>query len=217
MVRQHLQRRGVTNRRILAAMGSVPREAFVPTAVRRRAYADGPLPIGNGQTISQPYMVALMTGETGITRKSRVLEIGTGSGYQTAVLARIALHVWTMERVSQLLAEAKDRLRKLGITNVSFMHGDGALGHPSCAPFDAIVVTAAAPFPPPPFAGTVVVRWSSRHSHRRSRGATSHDLSTHHSRLHRARSDAVPLRPPRFAASVRRIATAPVRAPREHG
>ena len=149
MVRQHLRRRGVTNRRILAAMGSIPREAFVPTAVRRRAYADGPLPIGNGQTISQPYMVALMTEETGITRKSRVLEIGTGSGYQTAVLARIAWHVWTKERVSQLLAEAADRLRKLGITNVSFMHGDGALGHPSCAPFDAIVVTAAAPFPPP--------------------------------------------------------------------
>ena len=149
MVRHHLQRRGVTNRRILAAMGSVPREAFVPTVVRRRAYADGPLPIGNGQTISQPYMVALMTEETGITRKSRVLEIGTGSGYQTAVLARIALHVWTKERVSQLLTEATDRLRKLGITNVSFMHGDGALGYPSYAPFDAIVVTAAAPFPPP--------------------------------------------------------------------
>jgi protein-L-isoaspartate(D-aspartate) O-methyltransferase len=95
-------------------------------------------------------MVALMTGEAGITRKSRVLEIGTGSGYQTAVLARIARHVWTKERVSQLLAEAADRLGKLGISNVSFVHGDGALGHPSCAPFDAIVVTAAAPLPPPP-------------------------------------------------------------------
>jgi len=149
MVQHDLRRRGITNARVLAAMASVPREVFVPTTLLRRAYSDRPLPIGDGQTISQPYMVALMTGETGITRKSRVLEIGTGSGYQTAVLARIALHVWTKERVSQLLAEAADRLRKLGITNVTFMHGDGALGHPSCTPFDAIVVTAAAPFPPP--------------------------------------------------------------------
>jgi protein-L-isoaspartate(D-aspartate) O-methyltransferase len=147
MVRQQLERRGLTNRRVLAAMAAVPREAFVPSAVRNRAYTDGPLP--NGQTISQPYMVALMTGEAGITRTSRVLEIGTGSGYQTAVLARIARHVWTVERIADLLASAADRLAELGITNVSFLQGDGALGHAPYAPFDAIVVTAAAPSPPP--------------------------------------------------------------------
>jgi protein-L-isoaspartate(D-aspartate) O-methyltransferase len=90
-----------------------------------------------------------MTDESGITRRSRVLEIGTGSGYQTAVLAKIARHVWTVERLAQLLSAAADRLSGLGIANVSFVHGDGALGHAPCAPFDAIVVTAAAPSPPP--------------------------------------------------------------------
>jgi protein-L-isoaspartate(D-aspartate) O-methyltransferase len=149
MVRQQLKHRGVTNRRVLAAMAAVPREAFVPPPLRHRAYADGPLPIGRGQTISQPYMVALMTHESGVTRRSRVLEIGTGSGYQTAVLAKIARHVWTVERLATLLSAAANRLSELGISNVSFVHGDGALGHAPGAPFDAIVVTAAAPAPPP--------------------------------------------------------------------
>jgi protein-L-isoaspartate(D-aspartate) O-methyltransferase len=149
MVRQQLQRRGLNNRRVLAAMAAVPREVFVPRELRRRAYADGPLPIGSGQTISQPYMVALMTGESRITRTSRVLEIGTGSGYQTAILAKIARHVWSMERLVDLLATAADRLAELGISNVSLLQGDGALGHAPDAPFDAIMVTAAAPSPPP--------------------------------------------------------------------
>jgi protein-L-isoaspartate(D-aspartate) O-methyltransferase len=94
-------------------------------------------------------MVALMTGESGITRKSHVLEIGTGSGYQTAILAKIARHVWSMERLADLLATAADRLAELGISNVSLLQGDGALGHAPDAPFDAIMVTAAAPSPPP--------------------------------------------------------------------
>ncbi len=149
MVRYDLRRRGITNPRVLAAMASVPREAFVPTTLQRRAYSDRPLPIGDGQTISQPYMVALMTAETAITRTSCVLEIGTGTGYQTAVLAKIASHVWTIERVSRLVASAVECLRRLGITNVSCIEGDGALGHPRARPYDAILVTAAAPWPPP--------------------------------------------------------------------
>jgi protein-L-isoaspartate(D-aspartate) O-methyltransferase len=150
MVRYQLHRRGVTNSRVLAAMASVPREAFVPATLRRRAYADAPLPIGNGQTISQPFMVALMTEAMGMTRRSRVLEIGTGSGYQAAVLAKIAQHVWTIERFEELRGRAEQRLTQLGIANVTVIHGDGAAGHPPAAPYDAILVTAAAPTPPPP-------------------------------------------------------------------
>lgn len=149
MVRHQIHRRGVTDRRVLAAMGSVPREAFVPATLRRRAYADAPLPIGNGQTISQPFMVAVMTEAMGMNRRSRVLEIGTGSGYQTAVLAKIAEYVWTIERFDDLLGRAKRRLAQLGVSNVTLIHGDGAAGHSSAAPFDAILVTAAAPTPPP--------------------------------------------------------------------
>lgn len=149
MIYRHLANRGVDDRRVLAAMDTVPREAFVPPALQSYAYADRPLPIGNGQTISQPYMVALMTATCGMTRHSRVLEIGTGSGYQTAVLSKIARHVWSIERVPQLSSSAAARLEQLGIHNVSCIQGDGATGHPGAAPFDAIVVTAAAPAVPP--------------------------------------------------------------------
>ena len=148
MVRRDIATRGVTDRRLLAVMASLPREHFVPVSLRARAYADLPLPIGCGQTISQPYIVALMTGATQVTRKSRVLEIGTGSGYQTAILAKLAQHVWSVERLSDLADAASQRLRDLGITNVSLIHGDGTLGYPEAAPFDAVLVAAAAPCVP---------------------------------------------------------------------
>ena len=149
MVRRHLAGRGVDDRRVLAAMAAVPRETFVLPALQTCAYADRPLPIGNGQSISQPYIVALMTMSCGMTRHSRVLEIGTGSGYQTAVLSKIARHVWSVERVPDLSAGAAARLESLGISNVSCLEGDGAMGYPGAAPFDAILVTAAAPSVPP--------------------------------------------------------------------
>ncbi len=150
MVRRDIANRGVDNRRVLAAMASVPREKFVPDSLQARAYADVPLPIGEGQTISQPYIVALMTHATKVTRRSRVLEIGTGSGYQTAILAKLALHVWSVERLNQLSEAAAVRLKDLGITNVSLIRGDGTFGYPAAAPYDAILVTAAAPSVPPP-------------------------------------------------------------------
>lgn len=131
-------------------MTSVPREHFVPPELMDRAYADLPLPIPRQQTISQPYIVALMTLEAGLNRKSRVLEVGTGTGYHTAVLARIALHVWTIERLGDLSTSAGRRLKELRVENVTLLEGDGALGHPAAAPYDAIVVTAASPSAPQP-------------------------------------------------------------------
>lgn len=150
MVTNHLMRRGVRDRRVLAAMAWVPREWFLPPQLAAAAYNDGPLPIGNGQTISQPYVVALMTELLGLRRRARVLEIGTGSGYQTAVLAKLARAVYTVERLPDLLVEAEERLRRLGLTNIHTLLGDGAAGWPEEAPFDGIVVTAAAPRLPTP-------------------------------------------------------------------
>lgn len=150
MVRRDIARRGVHNRRVLAVMGSVPREEFVPEALRAQAYTDAPLPIGAGQTISQPYIVALMTEATNLARTDKVLEIGTGSGYQTAILAKLAKHVWTVERLDEHCEAAAQRLEALQITNVSFVHGDGTLGHAEAAPYDAILVGAAAPHCPRP-------------------------------------------------------------------
>lgn len=174
MVRRDIANRGVDNRRILAAMASVPREKFVPESLQARAYADVPLPIGEGQTISQPYMVALMTQATNVTRTSRVLEIGTGSGYQTAIIAKLALHVWSVERLNQLFEAAAARLKDLGITNVSLIHGDGTFGYPEAAPYNAILVTAAAPSVPPPLfdqlavGGTLVIPVGDRETQRLS-------------------------------------------------
>lgn len=149
MIRRHLRGRGIADRRVLAAMAAVPRERFVPEYLADQAYDDAPLPIGHDQTISQPYIVALMTEAAGLTRRSRVLEVGTGTGYHTAVLATIAHHVWTIERLGELSAAAEQRLRTLKITNVTFVVGDGAKGFPPAAPYDAIVVAAAAPRAPP--------------------------------------------------------------------
>ncbi len=148
MVRRQLAARDITDRRVLAAMASVPRAAFVPDHLQDQAYADTPLPVGYDQTISQPYIVALMTQEAQVTRRSVVLDVGTGTGYQTAILAKLAHHVWTVERLAPLAREAEWRLANLRVENVTVIIGDGALGHPEGAPYDAIVVAAAAPKPP---------------------------------------------------------------------
>jgi protein-L-isoaspartate(D-aspartate) O-methyltransferase len=150
MVKKQIARRGVSDRRVLGAMDSVPREQFVPEEQQHLAYADQPLPIGQGQTISQPYIVALMAEHARLTRRSKVLEIGTGSGYAAAVFAKIADHVWTVERLPELAESAELRFAGLGIDNITTIVGDGAVGYPAAAPFDAIIVAAAAPTPPKP-------------------------------------------------------------------
>jgi protein-L-isoaspartate(D-aspartate) O-methyltransferase len=150
MVVDQIQSRGVRDPRVLAAMRSVPRHLFVPRALLADAYADHPLPIGSEQTISQPYIVAFMTEALGLQGGEKVLEIGTGSGYQAAVLSGIVKNVFTIEIVEALAAEAKERLGRLGYSNVQVRAGDGYLGWPEEGPFDAIMVTAAAPRIPEP-------------------------------------------------------------------
>ena len=149
MVASQLSARGLDDARVLEVMARVPRELFVPERLEQDAYADGPLPIGAGQTISQPYMVALSTSLARIPAGGRVLEIGTGSGYQAAVLAQLAGEVVTIERHAALAESARLALATAGITNVTVHVGDGSLGFAARAPFDAIVVTAAAPSIPP--------------------------------------------------------------------
>lgn len=136
--------------RVLAALREVPRAEFVPADRRADAYANRPLPIGFGQTISQPFIVAVMSDMLALTPNSRVLEVGTGCGYQTAFLARLAGRVFTVEIVAELSAAAKERLAALGVSNVEFRVGDGRLGWPEHAPYDAIIVTAAATGEIPP-------------------------------------------------------------------
>jgi protein-L-isoaspartate(D-aspartate) O-methyltransferase len=149
MVEDQIAARGVTDARVLEAMRQVPREAFVPDHLARRACEDGPLPIGEGQTISQPYIVAVMTEALRLGAGNRVLEIGTGSGYGAAVLATLAAEVYTIERLARLAAAARQRLRDLGYANVHVLAGDGSRGWPEHAPYDAIVVTAGGPEVPP--------------------------------------------------------------------
>lgn len=144
MVERDLSGRDITDPRVLAAMNSVPREEFVPPALRHSAYDDSPLPIGQGQTISQPYTVAFMAQALELTGTEVVLEIGTGSGYGAAVLSQLARSVVSMERLSELGTTAAERLAKLGYHNVEVIVGDGTLGAPDRAPFDGIVVTAGA-------------------------------------------------------------------------
>jgi protein-L-isoaspartate(D-aspartate) O-methyltransferase len=148
MVEEQLRRRGISEPRVLEAMGSVPRHLFVPPEYRSSAYEDRPLPIGEGQTISQPFMVAIMTQSLRLQGSERVLEIGTGSGYQTAVLARMAQSVYTMERLPELIQHAQETLTGLGYRNISFRIGDGSKGWLEEAPFDGILVTAGAPETP---------------------------------------------------------------------
>lgn len=148
MVRYQLRGRGVSDPRVLAAMGTVRREAFVPADERDFAYSDGPLPIGHGQTISQPLMVALMTQALKLSGGERVLEIGTGSGYAAAVLGEIASEVFTIERIAKLAEHATNTLQSEGYSNVQVKCGDGTLGWEEHAPYDAIVATAAGPSVP---------------------------------------------------------------------
>jgi len=149
MVTNQLTARGVTEARVLAAMGKVPRHRFVPLNLASLAYGDHPLPIGGGQTISQPYIVALMSEWAMVKPGDRVLEVGTGSGYQAAVLAELTDQVYTIEIRADLAREAAARLQELGYAKVQVRTGDGYLGWPEQAPFDAILVTAAAAAAPP--------------------------------------------------------------------
>lgn len=143
MVERQIAARGIADPHVLAAMREVPREAFVPPAEALWAYDDGPLPIEAGQTISQPYIVALMIEAAGIAPGARVLEIGAGSGYAAAVMGRIAARVIAIERHSTLADLATDRMRRLGYGNVKIVHGDGSAGWPEAAPFDAILAAAS--------------------------------------------------------------------------
>jgi len=145
MVDDQLRRRGITDERLLEAMARVPRHLFLAPGQRAHAYDDGPLPIGSDQTISQPYMVARMTELLLLDKGSRVLEIGTGSGYQAAILAELAAEVFSVERLPKLKSRAEGLLHDLGYYNVHVVQGDGTLGWSQAAPYDAIVVTAGAP------------------------------------------------------------------------
>jgi protein-L-isoaspartate(D-aspartate) O-methyltransferase len=149
MVEDQIARRGVRDPRVLAALRKIPRQAFVPEGLKNVAYEDEPLPIGEGQTISQPYIVGFMTEALALAGGEKVLEIGTGSGYQTAVLAELAAEVYTVEVVEILSGRARAALERLGYANVRFKTGDGAEGWAEFAPYDAIMVTAA-PISVPP-------------------------------------------------------------------
>jgi protein-L-isoaspartate(D-aspartate) O-methyltransferase len=150
MVAEQIAARGVHDETVLQAMRTVPRHVFMPEGERRHAYADRPVPIGYGQTISQPYIVAYMTQMATVGAASRVLEIGAGSGYQAAVLAQIVAQVYTIEIIPELAQWAESRLSHAGYKNVTVRNGDGYYGWSEHGPFDAIVVTAAAPHIPPP-------------------------------------------------------------------
>lgn len=172
MVREQLLGRDITDERVLRAMGALPRHLFVDQAFWPRAYSDHPLPIGQNQTISQPYMVALMTQELGVGDGSRVLEIGTGSGYQAAVLAMLGSEVYSVERYPELSDRAAEIIGSLQIGGIHFIVGDGSLGWPECAPYDRIIVTAGAPAIPDILLdqlapdGVIVIPVGSRHTQR---------------------------------------------------
>jgi protein-L-isoaspartate(D-aspartate) O-methyltransferase len=172
MVEDQLRARDIVDRRVLEAMERVPRELFVPAELRERAYEDAALPIGGGQTISQPYMVARICEALGLAGGERVLDVGTGSGYQAAVLAELAGEVHTIERIPELAAQARANLDAAGYEQVEVHVGDGTLGLPDRAPFDAIAVAAAAPqFPPALYdqlepRGRLVIPVGGRHGQR---------------------------------------------------
>jgi protein-L-isoaspartate(D-aspartate) O-methyltransferase len=145
MIQQQVIDRGIRDDRVVDVMRKVPRDKFFPPGSRDDAYADRAAPIGHGQTISQPYMVALMTQRLDVQSGQKVLELGTGSGYQTAILSHLAGEVYSIERVKPLLDQAWERIMDLGIRNVHFRHGDGTKGWPEAAPFDRILIAAGAP------------------------------------------------------------------------
>jgi protein-L-isoaspartate(D-aspartate) O-methyltransferase len=149
MVELQLRRRGIEDERVLEAMASVPREHFVPESEQRRAYNDSALPIGAGQTISQPWIVAAICSALALTGDERVLEVGTGSGYSACVLAKLAAEVITIERNAELANQAEERLRELGVAKVEIMVGDGSIGAPDKAPYEGIAVHATTPQAPP--------------------------------------------------------------------
>jgi len=149
MVSEQLCHRDIVDPDVLAAFGTVERERFVPAELAARAYDDVPLPIGSGQTISQPYVVAITVQALHLKGHERVLEIGTGSGYAAAILGSLVREVETVERIEELAIMAADRLARLGFSNVHVHHGDGSLGWPAGAPYEAIAVAAGAPKPPP--------------------------------------------------------------------
>lgn len=148
MVESQVRRRGIHDDRVLDAMLRIPREHFLPESIRHAAYEDKALPLTDQQTISQPYIVAYMTGELSLTQESKILEVGTGSGYQTAVLSALAGHVYSVERITAIHDQAVTNLSKLGIANITLMKADGSAGLPQFAPYDRIIVTAAAPSVP---------------------------------------------------------------------
>jgi protein-L-isoaspartate(D-aspartate) O-methyltransferase len=148
MIERQLRPRGIADERVIAAMAAIPRELFVPQECARHAYGDCPLPIGFGQTISQPYVVALMVQALAVEQTSRVLDVGAGSGYQAAILSRLAGHVFAIERIEQLTERAMTALAAIGADNVTLATGDGSLGWPQEAPFDRIICGAAAPAAP---------------------------------------------------------------------
>ncbi len=150
MLKEHLQARGIEDERVLSAFREVPREEFIPQELNHLSYEDTPLEIGNGQTISQPYTVAFMTQLLGPKEKDVVLEVGTGSGYQGAILSRLVRQVYSIERFKELSDKAKEVLDRLGYKNVGLKVGDGSLGWPQMAPFDGVIVTAGSPDIPPP-------------------------------------------------------------------
>ena len=158
MVREHLMDRGIKDPRVLQAMTKIPRHRFVESALADRAYDDEPLPIGERQTISQPYMVAFMSEALELTGRERVLEIGTGSGYQTAVLAELCLNVFSVEKFGPLAEKARVLLDELNYYNVALHVGDGTLGWSEHAPFDAIIVTAGSPELPRPLIAQLSIR-----------------------------------------------------------
>ncbi len=181
MVEDQLERRGIRDPHVLDAMLTVPRHVFVPQHTQPAAYADSALPIGHGQTISQPYIVAFMTEAAQISPGDKVLEIGTGSGYGAAVASRIAGEVFTIERHSKLAQQARERFDELGYDNIHVVEGDGSQGWPDEAPYDAIIVTAAAPELPQPLlkqladGGRLVVPVGTRHSQKLVRAERSGD------------------------------------------
>jgi len=152
MVQEQLIPRGIKDKRVLAAFGKIERHKFIPEDLISNAYSDFPVPIGKNQTISQPYIVALMTENLCLTGVEKILEVGTGSGYQTAILAELGKEVYSIERLDQLSKKAEATLKEMGYHNISLKVGDGTLGWPEAAPFDRIIITAASPQIPLPLA-----------------------------------------------------------------
>ena len=157
MVESHLRRRGIRDKAVLEAMAEVPREKFIPDNMVHLAYNDSPLPIGEGQTISQPYIVALMIQAMELSAEDRVLDIGTGSGYAAAIISRIVKTVYSVERYRTLAETAKERFHRLGYENVQVLYGDGTQGWPEHAPYDAAVVAAGSPDIPQPLVDQLVI------------------------------------------------------------